>query len=106
MKRKPRERQEELLARCLGMVTLANYEMWKERSNEVLRREPPTKKKVLLATISELKERGDLVEARDRFLMEPEKVPKENNSVQEMEDWIRCVQASRRRANRACQEWR
>ena len=53
--------------------------------------EPPTKKKILLATISGLKEMGNQMEARDRFLLEPRKVPKVEDSVQRMEDWIRCV---------------
>ena len=102
-KKNPREKQNEMLARCLGMSLLANYEIWKERSKEVLRREPPTRKKVLLATIAGLKDQEDLVEARDRFLMEPERVPKENDSVQTMEDWIRCIRASLKRADRTNQ---
>ena len=102
-KKNLREKQEDMLAGCLGMSLLTNYEVWKERSKEVLKREPPTRKKVLLAKITGLREKGNLVEARDRFLLEPERVPKEVDSVQAMEDWIWCVQASIERADRMVQ---
>ena len=83
--------------------SFANYEIWKERSKEVLKVEPPTKKKILLATISGLKEMGNRIEARDMFLLELGKVPKVEDSVQGMEDWIRCVQASIKRSVRITQ---
>ena len=102
-KKNQKEKQEDMLAGCLGISLLTNYEVWKERSKEVLKREPPTRKKVLLAEIARLREKGNLVEARDRFLLEPEQVPKEVDSVQVMEDWIRCVKASIERADRMMQ---
>ena len=102
-KKNPREKQEEMLAKCLGMCLLAGYEIWKERSKEVLKVEPPTRKKALLNMISELKEMGNRVEARDRFLLEPKKMPGSSDSIQEMKDWIRCVQASIKRADRMIQ---
>ena len=44
-KKNQKEKQEDMLAGCLGMSLLTNYEVWKERSKEVLRREPPTRRK-------------------------------------------------------------
>ena len=68
--------------------------------------EPPTKKKIQLAKISELVEKVDLVEARDKFLFAPEKVPKVDDSLQAMEDWVICVKASIKRADRTSQRRR
>ena len=85
-KRSEKEDQKDMLAKCLGMCLLANYEIWKERSKEVLKVEPPTKKKIQLEKISELVEKVDSVEVRDKFLFAPDKVSKVDYSLQAMED--------------------
>ena len=67
--------------------------------DEVAKLEQPTRKRVKLRLVTELQEDEDMVEARDRFLFGEGKVPKPEDSLQQIEDWIECVQKSKVRAS-------
>ena len=89
-----------MVEKALAHGVLAVYEVWKVRCDEVAKVEIPTKKKVRLEVIWELLGEKEQVEARDRFLFDDDRIPGPERSVQEMNDWIECVNKSKERMQR------
>ena len=90
-----------VVTKTLTMGVLAQYEIWKARCEEVQRVDIPMHKQVKLREVTRLIGEEEMVEARDRFLFETRHIPTKEDSIQKLEDWIRCVKGSIMRAAQA-----
>ena len=84
--------------KALALGVLAVYEVWKVRCAEVAKIEQPTKIRVKMKVVDEIKGDKDMVEARDRLLFEKENLPKQGDILQKIGDWIESVQKAKVRA--------
>ena len=93
-----RKESEMVVAGALTYGVLAVYRLWKARCEEVAKIELPTRVRVKMRVVDELREEIDMVEARDRFLFEDGNVPQCGDCLQRVEDWIECVKRAKVRA--------
>ena len=92
-----KEDARETVARSLAYVMLYRKEIRKARCEEVLKIELPVEKAELYLQIVEFTERRNDVVARDRGLFEDRNVPKPEDDLNRMKQWLRGVKGSIKR---------
>ena len=96
----PKETVVQAMANCL----VFRHELWRRRCEEVLMEERPTRERMLLDEIEELKGRVAEVGASDRALFEGRAVPKSGEDLEQMREWVRAVRGAMERAKNSCGE--
>ena len=84
----------------LAIGLQCRYELWKQRSAEVIEEEGPSKIVVLMKEVQRREREQGKVERRDRFLFSQTKVPTKEDREQRINDWLEAVKMSIRRKER------
>lgn len=81
----------EALKKALVIVLLTRYELWKQRSVQVIEKEGPSKLRALKRQAEKFKDSQETVERRDASLFHPKSIPREGDGEQRHKDWIEAV---------------